>query len=43
MVRTFFVLLMLLAGLTFLWLVVADDTPKRRIALHEPMTVYGEP
>ena len=43
MVRTLMILLILLAGLALILLVVTDDTPKKRIALHEQYVRYTEP
>jgi len=40
MVRTIVVLTVLLTGLFLLLLVMTDDSPKRRIALHNPVAGF---
>lgn len=40
MVRTIVVLTVLLAGLLLILMVVTDNSPKRQIALHDPMGVF---
>jgi hypothetical protein len=43
MARTVLALLVLLAGLLFVLMVVTDDTPKKRVALHSPLYQVWEP
>jgi hypothetical protein len=43
MLRTLFVLLVMLAGLLLVLFVVTDDSPKKRIALHSALTGGDDP